>query len=144
LVWQKFRIFFAMKIDKFWWMKVRFTSVGDEFSQPLFFTSQSQHPRSVFPIFSVCVELFNYICLDTVTVSMKFRYIMRFLWRRVTIPRLTIIYYSHLLYCLVSFSFDLIWMVDFFLNLVHLCDVSNLQENCSNFDAKFSRVLANL
>jgi hypothetical protein len=35
-------------------MKVRFTSVGDEFSQPLFFTSQSLHPRVVFLIFSVC------------------------------------------------------------------------------------------
>jgi hypothetical protein len=37
-------------------MKVRFTSVGDEFLQPLFFTSQSLHPRSVFQIFSVCVD----------------------------------------------------------------------------------------
>jgi hypothetical protein len=37
-------------------MKVRFTSVGDEFSQPLFFTSQSLHPRVVFLIFSVCVD----------------------------------------------------------------------------------------
>jgi hypothetical protein len=36
-------------------MKVRFTSVGDEFSQPLFFTSQSLHPRVVFLIFSMCV-----------------------------------------------------------------------------------------
>jgi hypothetical protein len=35
-------------------MKVRFTSVGDEFLQPLFFTSQSLHPRVVFLIFSVC------------------------------------------------------------------------------------------
>jgi hypothetical protein len=35
-------------------MKVRFISVGDEFSQPLFFTSQSLHPRVVFLIFSVC------------------------------------------------------------------------------------------
>jgi hypothetical protein len=55
LVWQKFRILFVMKIDKFWWMKVLFTSVGDEFLQPLFFTSQSLHPRVVFLIFSVCV-----------------------------------------------------------------------------------------
>jgi hypothetical protein len=37
-------------------MKVRFTSVGDEFSQPLFFTSQSLHPRVVFLIFSVYVR----------------------------------------------------------------------------------------
>jgi hypothetical protein len=37
-------------------MKVRFTSVGDEFSQPLFFFSQSLHPRVVFLIFSVCVS----------------------------------------------------------------------------------------
>jgi hypothetical protein len=36
-------------------MKVRFTSVGDEFSQPLFFTSQSLLPRVAFLIFSVCV-----------------------------------------------------------------------------------------
>jgi hypothetical protein len=36
-------------------MKVRFTSVGDEFLQPLFFTSQSLHPRVVFLTFSVCV-----------------------------------------------------------------------------------------
>jgi hypothetical protein len=33
---------------------VRFNSVGDEFSQPLFFTFQSLHPRVVFLIFSVC------------------------------------------------------------------------------------------
>jgi hypothetical protein len=35
-------------------MKARFTSVGDKFSQPLFFTSQSLHQRVVFLIFSVC------------------------------------------------------------------------------------------
>jgi hypothetical protein len=40
-------------------MKVRFTSVGDEFLQPLFFTSQSLHPRSVFLIFSVCEQKFH-------------------------------------------------------------------------------------
>jgi hypothetical protein len=40
-------------------MKVRFTSVGDEFSQPSFFTSQSLHPRVVFLIFSVCVPIQN-------------------------------------------------------------------------------------
>jgi hypothetical protein len=38
---------------------VRFTSVGDEFSQPLFFTSQSLLPRVVFLIFSVCDALFE-------------------------------------------------------------------------------------
>jgi hypothetical protein len=38
-------------------MKVRFTSVGDEFSQPLFFTSQSLLPRVVFLIFFVCAEV---------------------------------------------------------------------------------------
>jgi hypothetical protein len=36
-------------------MKVRFTSVGDEILQPLFFTSQSLHPRVVFLTFSMCV-----------------------------------------------------------------------------------------
>jgi hypothetical protein len=35
-------------------MKVRFTSVGDEILQPLFFTSQSLHPRVVFLTFSMC------------------------------------------------------------------------------------------
>jgi hypothetical protein len=35
-------------------MKVHFTSVGDEFLQPLFFTSQSLHPRVVLLNFSVC------------------------------------------------------------------------------------------
>jgi hypothetical protein len=39
---------------------VRFTSVGDEFSQTLFFTSQSLHPRVVFLIFSVCVGYLPY------------------------------------------------------------------------------------
>jgi hypothetical protein len=34
-------------------MKVRFTSVGDEFLQPLFFTSQSLHLRVVFLTFRV-------------------------------------------------------------------------------------------
>jgi hypothetical protein len=33
---------------------VRFTSVGDEILQPLFFTSQSLHPRVVFLTFSMC------------------------------------------------------------------------------------------
>jgi hypothetical protein len=37
-------------------MKVRFTSVGNEFLQPLFFTSQSLHPRVVFRTFSVCAR----------------------------------------------------------------------------------------
>jgi hypothetical protein len=37
-------------------MKVRFTSVVDEFLPPLFFTSQSLHPRVVFLTFSVCVS----------------------------------------------------------------------------------------
>jgi hypothetical protein len=45
-------------------MKVRFTSVGDEFSQPLFFTFQSLRvvflPRVVFLIFSVCEGVSNF------------------------------------------------------------------------------------
>jgi hypothetical protein len=36
-------------------MEVRFISMGDEFLQPLFFTSQSLHPRVVFLIFP-CVR----------------------------------------------------------------------------------------
>jgi hypothetical protein len=48
---------------------VRFTSVGDEFLQPLFFTTQSLHPRVVFLTFSVCVgaaikiQSFGILCM---------------------------------------------------------------------------------
>jgi hypothetical protein len=54
-------------------MKVRFTSVGDEFSQPLFFTSQSLHPRVVFLIFSVCVRYCKHYCFEKNELKIKIK-----------------------------------------------------------------------
>jgi hypothetical protein len=54
LVWQKFHKPFVMKIEKFWWMKVRFTSVGDEFWIPVFHIQKSTSAGGISDFFRVC------------------------------------------------------------------------------------------